>query len=904
MNGSLASRIGAALDLGEDVAGKLREIAERDLADELADVLAQDRPKLSKALSRVLSAAGLGKIQEFFEHAAESLETNETLKQLTGPVADIPRKGIGWAWRSNMDAGFPGNESVTPALKGRAQGSARILQGPGYSFRGALKAIGALKSPLPFGSLSSRAERFVRGSFRVDFSHPGGMRVVEAACLDLPVISRLDHPVELLNAEAFRKATLEFSRGVRLGAEFRATNSLVGSIGANGAPVSPRLRTRVRYAVDWNRQGGFKLGIRRLKGGRLRLRLTDTQQVRNRRSLSLGAEVRVRGIEKAVAPVMERIAELPEGLEELVKTYSQPGKIFERKFRERMKLLDAPAQKLLGVVAGSRSAEDLADGLSGAILDVTRSRADEWTGMLDGKVDAVIAKALAKFEFARGRDEEEIAALVKEKARDALDSLNDEMEERLAAVLAARSGADTIAAALAQFAEAREDAAGELDKTAAALLAPFNKLLAHYRATEDRLRVAVDSAAKAKLAARFARVVSRERKAQALLVFDLDPRNDQAAALYREMLTGDFRSAMRAASDSPDGAITLRGSVFKRAFDDDQTSGITFDLFGLKMSSERQLSAQIKVEHDVGGQIRVFEAEGSVSEEVAAFGEGQSMRVDSAMNFLAAADSSDALAVHLNYSDARMTDNELREYVQSLEDAGLLAEGAAVRLAESDGEFAARVGSERLISIDTRFALTPAAFRKISEASDERIIRVAIRQQLQAYDRMDWASDSLRIFAGLLGESSTLEQRIYELREYGRNLIEEKLGFDGSKWHRQRRKISGLVWSIGNRAQELANFINRWQQLNDLRLELDRRGGTADESLLAEARKLHSDMLADLRSWTDARGPLVGLAREDLSPIAAAFLTSLQELSAQNAEPLTPILTCTTNSQSQFIAIA
>lgn len=903
MTKSIVSNIGAALDLGEGVAEKLKEIAEKDLADELAVKLAQDRPKLSKALSRVLSAAGLGKMQEFFECAAESLETNETLKQLMGPVADIPSKGIGWAWRSKMEADLPGNESMTPALKGRVQGSAKILQGPGYSFRGALKAIGALKSPSPFGSLSSRAERYVRGSFRVDFSHPGDTRVVEAACLDLPVISRLDDPVELLNAEAFRKATLEFSRGVRLGAEFRATNSLVGSIGANGASVSPRLQTRVRYAVYWNRQGGFKLGIRRIKGGRLRLRLTDTQQVGNRRSLTLGAEVRVRGLRKAVAPVMERIAELPEGLEELVKTYSQPGKIFERKFKESMKLLDAPAQKLLGVVTGSRSAEDLADGLAGAILDVTRSRADEWTGMLDGKVDAVVDKALARIEFARDRDEE-IAALVKEKTRDAIDSLNDELEERVAAVLAARSGADTIAATPAQFAEAREDAAEEMDKTAAALLAPLRKLLAHYRATEDRLRAAVDSAAKAKLAARFARVVSRERKTQALLVFDLDPRNAQAAALYRDMLTGDFASAMKAASDSPGGAVTLRDSVFKRVFDDGETSGIAFDLFGLEMSSERKLSARIKVEHDLGGQIRVFEAEGSVSEEVAAFGEGQSMRVDSAMNFLAAADSTDSLAVHLNYTDAEMTEDELREYVQSLEDAGLLAEGAAVRLSESDVKFDEHAGAERLISIDTRFALTPAAFRKISEASAEHITRVAIRRQLQAYDRMDWASESLRIFAGLLGESSALEKRIYKLREFGRRRLEEKLGLAGRVRSEQSRKIRWLVWGIADRAKALASFIDHWRQINGLRLTIDQGSEIPNEMLLFEAHTLHSDVLEDLKSWVDARSPLVGLAREDLSPIAAAFLASLRELSGQHAEPLTPILTCTTNGQSQHIAIA
>ena len=903
MTKSPVSNIGAALDLGERVAEKLKEIAGRDLADELADKLAQDRPKLSKALSRVLSAAGLGKIQEFLERAAEPLETNETLKQLTGPVANIPRKGISWAWRSKMEVDLPSKGSVTPALKGSGQGGARILLGPGYSFRGALKVIGAVKSPLPFGSLSSRAERYVRGSFRVDFSHPGDMRVVDAACMDLPVISRLDDPGELLNAEAFRKAALEFTSGVRLGAEFRATNSLVGSIGANGAILSPALQTRLRYAVYWNRQGRFKLGIRRIKGGRLRVRLTDAEQVRNRRSLSLGAEVRVRGLRKAVTPVMERIAELPAGLEELVGTYSQPSRIFERKFKEKMKLLDTPAQKLLGVVSGSRSTEDLADGLAGAILDVTRSRTDEWTGMLDGKVDAVVEKALAKVEFSRDR-EEEIAALVKDKARDALDSLNDEIEEKLAAALEARSGADTIAAALAQFAEVREDAAEEMDKTAAALLAPFNKLLAHYRATEARLHDAVEAAAKAKLAVRFARVVSRQSRTQALLVFDLNPQDAEAAELYREMLTGDFRAAMKAASRSPDGAITLRNSVFKRVFDDEETAGITFNLFGLKMSSERKFSAQIKVEHDIGGQIRVFKAEGSVSEEVAAFGEGQSMRVDSLLNFLAAADSTDTLAVHLNYTDTKMTEDELREYVQSLEDAGLIAEGATLRLTESGDEFAARAGTERLISIDTRFALTRAAFLEISKASEERITRVAIRQQLQAYDRMDWASQSLGIFAGILGESSTVEQRIYELREFGRRLIEEKLGFADSKWSKQRRKISGLVWNIADRAQELANFINRWQQLNNLRLKQDRRQGAGDDTLLAEAHKLHSDMLSDLRSWTKVRGPLVGLAREDLSPIAASLLTSLRELSGQQSESLTPILTCTTNGQSKYIAIA
>ena len=274
MTNSLVANIGAALDLGEDVAQKLQDIAERDLIDELADALAEDRPRLSSALRRVLPAAGFGKMQEFFKRAAGSLETNELLTQLTGPVANIPRTGIGWAWQSKIQSDLPNKGSVAPALKGSAKASSRIRPGPGYSFTGALGVTGVIKSPLPFGSLSSKTERSGKGSLHVDFSHPDGMRVVEAACIDLPVIAQFSDPLELANTEAFRKATLEFSNTVRLGAEFKASNSLVGAIGAHRAPVSLGLQTRLRYAIDWTRKGRFKLGIRRIKGGRLRLRLS------------------------------------------------------------------------------------------------------------------------------------------------------------------------------------------------------------------------------------------------------------------------------------------------------------------------------------------------------------------------------------------------------------------------------------------------------------------------------------------------------------------------------------------------------------------------------------------------------------------------------------------------------
>ena len=148
--------------------------------------------------------------------------------------------------------------------------------------------------------------------------------------VDLPAIARLDDPACLLDAGAFRSAALAVSGKVRLGAKLTAGKSLVGSFDVSGAPVSCKVQSALSYAVDWTRTGGFRLGIRRVKGYKLRLRLTETQHAKSARSLSLGAEMRIRGLRKAVAPVMERIAALPEGLEDLAKTYSDPSAVFER----------------------------------------------------------------------------------------------------------------------------------------------------------------------------------------------------------------------------------------------------------------------------------------------------------------------------------------------------------------------------------------------------------------------------------------------------------------------------------------------------------------------------------------------------------------------------------------------
>ena len=229
----------------------------------------------------------------------------------------------------------------------------------------------------------------------------------------------------------------------------------------------------------------------------------------------------------------------------------------------------------------------------------------------------------------------------------------------------------------------------DLDATAERCMAPLKNLLARYRALEGRIATAVEATEKERLAIQFGRAVTKSHAAGTLLRFRLNPRDKDGKTLYRKMLTGDFADAMTAGMDDGNDAIALESCVFKRMFERKVISGLTFNLFGREIASRRALSTKLKAEHAVGGQINIFEAEGEVSEAHVAFGEGQSMRVSSLMNFITAPDAPDAFAVQLNYTDKNMKPKELRQYLKSLEDAGFTTDGATERITEASGEFGA-----------------------------------------------------------------------------------------------------------------------------------------------------------------------------------------------------------------------
>ena len=868
--------------------------------EQFARAVEGDRTALSAALQALLPEPELQALRQILGHGTKLAETGKRLKWLLDPISEIPRKGFNWTGKASWAAilANAGTSKVTPKVSVKA--SARIKPGPSYEFKSAPGIDVGFKAPLSCGQVSVSRQRSAHNSLLAKFSHPDETRVIQALNDDFPVIASLNDPESLLDCGNFKSFRLTTSGKASFGATLKTGRSWIQLLDVPGGAVATRLKTGARYTMKWERTGDYRLALGRARGGQLRIWLTESGKNRAARSLSIGAELKISGLRQSLTPVMEEIARLPDRLDEIVKTYSKPSVLFRDRLRERLEWTDPSVRALVDMAAGGgeSAAKRLVNSLIDSLMDSAGARADHWTDLLSGRIDTVVQDAINASPLPPDR-RHKLAALVHSKASEALDDLNESLLKDLKAAL--REDARPVTETLARFAEGPADVFDRIDATAESCMSPLKQLLSRYRTLEDRIARAVATVEEERLAIRYGRAVSGSKAASTLLRLRFDPRSEQAQSLYRQMLCGDFAAAMTAGLDDDYDAITLEDCVFKRVFERKVTSGLTINLFGQEIASRRALSTSIKAQHGVGGQINLFEAEGEVSEEHAAFGEGQSMRVSSLTRFLTSLDAPDAFSVQLNYTDKHLKSAELRDYFASLEDAGLIRRGATERVMAMECSLGAQERGGRSLQIDTNLEFSRDELLRAADNDEDEIIRIAIGQQLKSYRRIRWADDALGRLADALG--GDLSNRIFAWRDYSRFRIRRALGISGARMSRTERHVLYLVRGILDRADEMASFVAHWGELGRMAQAVGDDAEKLDETTLDEMRELHADMIADLSGWVDARNWIVGRAREDVSPIAAAFLGSLRTLGSEAAEPLIPIITWTEGGDTRRIAV-
>ncbi len=277
------------------------------------------------------------------------------------------------------------------------------------------------------------------------------------------------------------------------------------------------------------------------------------------------------------------------------------------------------------------------------------------------------------------------------------------------------------------------------------------------------------------------------------------------------------------------------------------------------------------------------------------------MQVGSLLHFIASSDAPDAFSVQLNYTDKSITPKELREYLASLEDAGLISDGATERNKIVNVLFDTPDAGESVVTINTALTLSRKELLEITANDVETIARVAIDEQLKSWRRLPWADNALARLAK--ASNHDISELMFAWSDYSRSRIKRNLGITGTRMSKTQRHILYLVRGIGERAEELASFIAHWRQLDRIGRSVNDQVERLDDACLGEIRELHQDLIADLSAWVDARNWIVGLSREDVSPVAAAFLASLLKLSPGADEPLIPVIAWTDDGETRHLAV-
>lgn len=162
MSQLFVSETARALDVGDRIAEKLKEIERAELLEKLIDAHGAERPSVA-IFGALLSDEQLDEIRSFLMRAEDALEPGESVRRLSARVDAIPREGIAWAWKPDAREPVVQAGSLTLGLTAGIEADARVLPGPRYEFKGSFRrradGIAARSSGLESPRLGEPARR-------------------------------------------------------------------------------------------------------------------------------------------------------------------------------------------------------------------------------------------------------------------------------------------------------------------------------------------------------------------------------------------------------------------------------------------------------------------------------------------------------------------------------------------------------------------------------------------------------------------------------------------------------------------------------------------------------------------------------------------------------------------------
>jgi hypothetical protein len=312
-------------------------------------------------------------------------------------------------------------------------------------------------------------------------------------------------------------------------------------------------------------------------------------------------------------------------------------------------------------------------------------------------------------------------------ADDVLDKLIARIKPMLGDVKTQFDGVVTELASQTGIAKSLSDVGIELDKNLAEadqLTAGIRDVVAKFDALSKKVLEKTGEGLEHKLTARFGWTGGDSRGEQYELIGSFDQVNDEAAALWKALVTGQLEPFQRILSDPASAPVGMHldpKSSLTRFAGKHRGFALEIVVLGLSLSIKSIVQAEASIEISAGGDVTVF-ATGTAEREIDGFDEGRSASFISTWDLaLLKADGAApggqrkmGVSLKLDHSDKNLEPKEVDGFLGGLAGAGLVEFSRIQRAQEIyQGWRIANPGKKLSGRIDVGFALTASSVARM-----------------------------------------------------------------------------------------------------------------------------------------------------------------------------------------------
>lgn len=723
------------------------------------------------------------------------------------------------------------------------------------------------------------------------FSHLAERMLIEALVEDIP---KLPDPfnikqIQALGQKSFKAVELRVNGLAHVGASVQAGHTWGASLNVVDDAlqmenlVGIQAGVEAGFKADISIGGSYTLMVKPLQGNLIRVTLHREVMDEQNLEFNLESSVSIEGLQEMASRLVEKYIPDPEALMAKLEDFKNfPGYLqqsLEKALIGKGGLDDELSRSLTEILTGVGEREELAAILSSRVAQAAEEQTDLWVAELEELIPKLIDQALAPFPLS-DKVREKLEQLLFKTIDNRIVQFFQDLRSTVLEILPSdKNKLIALLRPLQEVGENIEQLAEKIGENAEAVIDPLLKFLNKYQETRERILYALEGASRVKLGMTMSQSLELTKGNSVFLDLQLDAAVPGTDRFLRHIYGGSFAAVLEAAQ-AGDRGVSVLGGTFARFLKRKLTMGFNLNLFGIDLGSKTILQSEVRADYDLSGNAVIGASEARYQQSTRFYKEYQTVQFVNAYEFAGPEDKVINTAVSLSYSDEAMKAQDLENFLDALEQSGLIAHGVAQRtIGRFEGVGGQIASMRRSAEVSISMPITRQMIKRMGEASKETVVHAALRNQVT---NLIVGTNNERNYTTIL-ERFTQGEKVDQ-----HNLAEVlmKLAPQDSDGH-IRRQLNGLQaarWAhmtmMYMRALDFRSLTKMLEYLCEYEFHPDFFEEQIEE--LAENNRLIQKWV---KPWLRAKSLLTGGINETVDRRTAAFFMTISELTA-DAESL------------------